>query len=50
MEAGAMVRKINAQIRYYMHLDPDSLSDDEWAMVIRDLEWIREMEKKANNV
>jgi hypothetical protein len=32
-----------------MHIsDPDSLSDTEWAMAIRDLQWIREEETKAN--
>jgi hypothetical protein len=32
-----------------MHIsDPDSLSDEEWASALRELEWIRNMEKKAN--
>jgi len=32
-----------------MHIsDPDSLSDEEWAMRIKELEWIRTEEAKAN--
>lgn len=35
----------NAQLRYYMHIsDPDSLSDEEWAMRFKELEWIRKRE------
>lgn len=44
-----MVRIINAQLRYYMHIpNPDSLSDEEWAGALRELEWIRVQEKKSN--
>ena len=44
------MRKLNAQLRYYMHIaDPDSLSDDEWAMRVRELEWIRQAEAAANS-
>jgi len=33
---------------YYMHIsDPDSLSDEAWAMRFRELEWIRMREAKA---
>jgi hypothetical protein len=33
-----------------MHIaDPDSLSDEEWAMRVKELEWIREKEAEANN-
>jgi hypothetical protein len=40
---------VNAQLRYYMHIsDPDSLSDEEWAMALRDLEWIRRTEAGDN--
>ena len=43
------MRKVNAQLRYYMHIsDPDSLTDEEWACALRDLEWIRGEEAKAN--
>lgn len=40
---------INAQLMYYMHIgDPDSLTDQEWAMRIKELEWIRKKEAEAN--
>ncbi|MBR5327978.1 MAG: hypothetical protein IKV31_05495 [Paludibacteraceae bacterium] len=43
------MRKVNAQLRYYMHIsDPDSLTDEQWANAFRDLEWVRNMEKKTN--
>lgn len=32
-----------------MHIpDPDSLNDREWCMAIKELQWVREMEEKAN--
>lgn len=38
----------NAKLRYYLHLsDPDSLSDEEWAMRLRELDWIWEQEAKV---
>lgn len=40
-----MVRTVNAQLRYYMHIsDPDSLSDEDWAMRFKEIEWIRKRE------
>lgn len=30
-----------------MHLDPDSLTDQEWAMRVNELEWIRKMEAET---
>ena len=42
------MRIANAQLRYYMHIpDPDSLSDEEWAMRYRELEYIRMKEAAA---
>jgi hypothetical protein len=42
-------RTANAQLRYYLHIpDPDSLSDREWAMRIKELEWLRQQEAKRN--
>lgn len=42
------MRIANAQLRYYMHIpDPDSLSDEEWAMRYRELEYIRMKEAEA---
>ena len=40
---------MNAQLRYYLHIaDPDSLTDEEWAMRQKELEWVRTEEEKAN--
>ncbi|MDR0582259.1 MAG: hypothetical protein LBG31_04765 [Prevotellaceae bacterium] len=42
------MRIANAQLRYYLHIaDPDSLSDEDWAARIKELEWIREQEAKG---
>lgn len=30
-----------------MHIDPDSLTDEEWAMRVNELRWIREEEAEA---
>ncbi|MBS1745754.1 MAG: hypothetical protein JST21_06265 [Bacteroidetes bacterium] len=39
------IRISNAQLRYYMHIqDPDTLSDEEWAMRLQELKWIRDKE------
>jgi len=47
ISAGEYIRKADVQLRYYLHVeDPESLDDQEWAMRVRDLEWIREDEKK----
>jgi hypothetical protein len=47
--SGETVRTSNAQLRYYLHIaDPDSLTDEEWAMRLQELKWIREQEAKAN--
>jgi len=36
---------LNAQLRYYMHIDdPDGLTDEEWATQIAALNWIRKKE------
>jgi len=44
-----LVRIADAQLRYYMHIpDPDSLTDEEWAMRFRELEYIRKKEAEAN--
>lgn len=45
MKESEMVRIVNAQLRYYMHIsDPDSLSDEDWAMRFKEIEWIRKRE------
>jgi len=38
------LRIANAMIRYYFHLDPDILSDEEWAMRYNELIWVRKKE------
>lgn len=49
MGDGDTLRKVNAQLRYYMHVaDPDSLSDTEWAMLVKELEWVRKEEAKRH--
>nr|DAY67546.1 MAG TPA: Protein of unknown function (DUF2540) [Caudoviricetes sp.] len=35
-------------LRYYLHIDPDKLSDEEWAQTIAQLADIRKNEAKAN--
>nr|DAN87936.1 MAG TPA: hypothetical protein [Caudoviricetes sp.] len=32
-------------IRYFLRLDPDTLSDEKWAEVWQGLRWVREQEK-----
>ena len=51
MTNGDRIRMVNAQLRYYMHVsDPDSLDDAEWAMLVKELEWIRKEEAKKNRI
>ena len=46
MNAGtSFIRLVNSQLRYYMHVDPATLTDNEWAMMWNDLKWIREQER-----
>nr|DAV88537.1 MAG TPA: hypothetical protein [Caudoviricetes sp.] len=37
-------------MRYYLHLDPDKLSDEQWAETIAQLADIRKQEAKANKL
>lgn len=39
---------MNTQLRYYLGIDPDNLSDEEWATTIAQLQDIREQERKAS--
>jgi len=39
---------IDAQLRYYLHVEPGLLSDLEWAARFNELVWIRDEENKAN--
>ena len=48
---GQEIRKVDAQLRYYMHIqNPEDLTDEEWAMRLNELKWIREEEAKANKL
>ncbi len=39
---GDNLRVLDAKLRYYTHIaDPDSLNDTEWAMMVKELEWVR---------
>ena len=40
----------NTLLRYYLHLDPDTLSDEQWAETIAQLVDIRKQEAKANKL
>lgn len=37
-----------AQLRYYMHIEPDDLTDEEFGARYNELLYIREKEKEAN--
>lgn len=48
MKEGEFIRKVDAQLRYYFHIqNPEDLTDEEWAMRLKELEWIRREEAKA---
>lgn len=38
-----------AELRYYMHIEPDSLTDEEFAARWRELEYIRAKEAEASD-
>jgi hypothetical protein len=43
------VRVTNAQLRYYLHIsNPDSLTDEEWAMRLQELNYVRKKEAETN--
>jgi hypothetical protein len=39
------IRKYDATIRYYTRREPDDLTDDQWATLINDIEWVRNEER-----
>ena len=49
MGPGEWIRKVDAQLRYYLHLRPEDLSDAEWAARVRELEWVRREEVRIDN-
>jgi hypothetical protein len=34
------LRQTNTLIRHYLHTDPDKLTDEKWAMMAKDVEWL----------
>ena len=47
MADGDGLRKADAQLRYYLRIaNPEDLTDEEWAMRVRELEWLRKEEAK----
>jgi len=36
-------------LRYYLHIDPDKLSDEQWAETFKQLADIRQREKEAGD-
>lgn len=38
--------QIDVQLRYYLHINPDELTDEEWALQAKSLEWVRKQEAK----
>ena len=38
----------NTLLRYYLHIDPDTLTDEQWAVTLAQLEDIRMKERKAS--
>ena len=38
------MRIADACLRYYMHIEPDDLNDEEWAARYQELLWIRKTE------
>lgn len=46
-----MIRKIDACLRYYLHVpNPELLSDEDWAARFSELVWIRKTEAEANTI
>jgi len=44
----AELRRISAYIRFYLKIEPDDLTDDKFAQVWRDLEYMLETVKPMN--
>ena len=42
-----MVGYFDTLIRYYLHMEPDGLSDQQWAQIIAQLKHIRQSESKT---
>lgn len=43
-----MIRKIDALIQYYSHRDTDQLTDEQWAILAKNIEWARDQERNKS--
>lgn len=50
MSPGQLIRQVDAQLRYFFHVDPDQLSDDKYGQLHGDLVWIRKELKKQSTL
>lgn len=41
------IRHFDAAIEYYLGIDPDKLTDEQWAEKAQNLYWIRQQEAKS---
>ncbi len=48
LEQDNQVGYINTLLEYYLHINPNELSDEEWAEKLAQLNNIRDRESKAN--
>ena len=46
-ECAGRISYMNTLMRYYLHIDPDSMSDEEWALTFAQLCDIRRREAEA---
>lgn len=42
------IRQYDAAIEYYLGVNPDKLTDEEWAIKVQNLNWIRQQEANAS--
>lgn len=40
------LRKVSTLIRHYLHIEPDSLSDEQWVMRWNEVKWLMEWQDK----
>jgi len=48
MQEGDWIAQRDACMRYYLRINPDELSDADWAKAWNGLVWVREQEAKNN--
>jgi hypothetical protein len=49
-EGGQEIRKIDALLRFYLKIDPEDLSDEEWADRWAGLKYALEFERARNEI